>query len=53
MVVGRLPFENSSKKTVTLAQRREIFLVEMKSGVKTRKHQTFMNAVSFRESLSI
>ncbi|CRK99158.1 CLUMA_CG012525, isoform A [Clunio marinus] len=47
MVVGRLPFEIGTKKPVSAHRRRELYLDEIKRGVKTMKHQIFMGSASF------
>jgi hypothetical protein len=51
MVVGRLPFEVENKKPVSNQHRRKLFLEEMKRGIKTMKHQTYMGSASSRKSL--
>ncbi|KAG5681412.1 hypothetical protein PVAND_010850 [Polypedilum vanderplanki] len=42
MIVGRLPFDISNKRPVSVKHRRELFLEEIKFGIKTRKHQSIL-----------
>jgi hypothetical protein len=46
MVVGRLPFEVKCKKPVSKKERRELFAVETKMGIRTVKHQNYMSSTS-------
>ncbi|XP_070492221.1 uncharacterized protein [Chironomus tepperi] len=54
MVVGRLPFEVQCKKPVSNKQRRELFAIETRDGIRTKKHQNFMSSTSvcFKDLIS-